>query len=523
MKKVDWRCLQGQVLDGKFEIGAALQTIGSCAFFRAKDLTSSEEVLVRAEDAEESSSLQHFDRFREACFLEHPNLLRVIATGEAEYQQLNFIYLVTEMVEVDLAEVLQSEPLTLDGAKELLRQIVSGLAYMHSENLVYCALRAGSVWRVGSQWKLADYSQLRVVGKYPGQETRRLLLVPSFECPPEANISLVSEAWDTWSLGSMLRKIVLRVLENEEAGLHPDQPVSLNRLSIPVPFDQILRESLDPDPAIRATLDRVLEILAAPRQSRSLPDPVVAIESPVPEQPVVQEQIVPEPKPVEVPPSPAIVPSHPKRSVTNSRPATLGIIAASLAILLALVHSSRVVDPQSVRGNSAANVVLPPPQPIPEKAAELVRHDPFGDQAQGQTADGPQAQAAILQLLNQWAEATRRRDVEQEVNCYAPLVDTFYGQRGVSATRLRSQEKSVFTRIGTVRKFQISKVRFSKVSPEWAVVSFDKDWDFGNQSRFAGSARDELVVRPIQGQWKIASQREVKLYWVDKHSPNPGV
>ncbi len=51
----------------------------------------------------------------------------------------------------------------------------------------------------------------------------------------------------------------------------------------------------------------------------------------------------------------------------------------------------------------------------------------------------------------------------------------------------------------------------NRQGPSRAVVSFKKDWDFGS---FAGSELDELALRLVNGEWKIASERGKKLYWV---------
>ncbi len=496
MTQTDLQSLQGRVLDSRFKIERVLQSVGGTAFLSAIDLNDGGEQLLRLEDGEGPEGASTFDRFREAAFLEHPNLIRVSGSGRLNCEGASLVYLLTEMPGSDLSEELQRHPIGLNGISEMLKQVISALQYLHSENLVYCALRASSVWRVGDVWKLGDYTQLRVAGNYSPEGTRRMMLLPAADVPPEANLGSVTEAWDIWSLGSMLRKALLRRAEQEGMEADPAHPVPLNRISIPAPFNQFLRDSLDPDPAIRASLSTLLEILAAPpvqQVNQSIFAPRFATPANLPER-------------------------QPKRTVLSV------LTAAVIVVVLALVYSSQSVHSQISQPDARthAQVIRPIPANVaPSAVPEAARPSPFGETSRAGTIQAAPVQSenpqtAISSLLTQWESATRTRDVARQVACYTPVVDRYYGQRSVPASRLRAQEESVFSRIGPIRKFEISNVKFQRLSPQWAVVSFDKEWEFGSQSHWSGASREEVVLRPVQGQWKIASQREVKVYWANK-------
>ena len=494
-EEVTWLTLENQVLDSRFQIGRLLQSAGNHAFFQAKDLAAADsphpERLVRLEECERAGAAGMLNRYREASFLSHPNLVHVYGTGLVELHGKHFLYLATELAELDLMEALQERPLTLPEAASLVKQVAAGLQYLHSENFVYCALRAGSIWRVGSRWKLADFSQMRIPGRYPLAETRKLLITPALDAPPEANEGEVLEAWDVWSLGSMLRKILLLSFAPVDAkGGHP-RSGAVSRIAIPVPYDRLLGEALDPDPAARATLDRIVAVLAS-----------VEVQVPISER---QQEPAKSAALVE---TPHFLNGSP-RAPASRRSAVLGLSLGGLALASwfgsQLLPHKPPVQPKTKK----SQVTLQPKIPLSEP-----KRNPFGERT---TVAGKPTEAISI-LLNQWADATRDRNVEAEVGCYAPVVDRFYGQRRVSASQLRRQEESVFSRIAAVRRFEISNIQVKRIAPEWAVVSLDKTWDFGKQTRFAGSARDELVLRPVHGEWKISSQREVKVYWVDKQA-----
>ncbi|MCU1257692.1 MAG: hypothetical protein JWO80_577, partial [Bryobacterales bacterium] len=199
-----------------------------------------------------------------------------------------------------------------------------------------------------------------------------------------------------------------------------------------------------------------------------------------------------------------------------------GVLAAAVAGILALALPIRMVHQQSVRTPepppapvAAAPANEPPPQPAQPEPQEQTAQNPSGE-TNTVPPDGSRVQKDISTVLNRWVDAKRRRNLDEEIGCYAPFVDRFYGQRSLPADQLRREEQNVFSRIGTVQRFEISNLKFHRVNPEWAVVSFDKNWDFHGRTRFTGSSREELVLRPVHGRWKISSQREVKVYWVDK-------
>jgi hypothetical protein len=510
-----WDCVRGQILDSRFQAQDLIQPDRNGAWFRARDLAESTEALIFLEDAEHPEAAVHFDRFREAAFLNHPNLARVLATGRVACGDRNFLYIATETARFDLADNLSRHPMTVEEASDLLRQLASGLAYLHSENLTSCAVRPGAIGHVNGQWKLADYSQLRVPGQYPPAETSELLLIPAFESPPEANAGLVSAAWDVWSLGSVLRKVF---------------PPNRQPQSVPPPFDAIVRKALDPDPNARPSLEALLDELSAGSSAQLLvpPEPAAPAEAKFPEAADedngVSETLVADRTIA------SLEPERPVRVLASARrtpfrdhrvPLIAGAaLAAVVAGIVALVLPVRMLHPERAREVAQAPAPVPIAPVTKPEPREQTSHSPFGDNTDTLSHGGPRVQKEISAVINRWAEAKRRRDLDRELACYTPSVDRFYGQRNLSAAQLRREEQNVFSRIGTVRRFEISNLKFDRVTAEWALVSFDKNWDFQGRTRFAGSSREELAMRPVGGQWKISSQREVKVYWVEKKAAN---
>jgi ketosteroid isomerase-like protein len=305
------------------------------------------------------------------------------------------------------------------------------------------------------------------------------MLTRDSNAPPEAYMGIVSPAWDVWCLGAMLREI-----------LAPGTTAT----PLPAPFDAIVRDSLAPNPGERIPLEEISRLLD---QSNIQP---VALE--------------PEP---EIP-----LPRHPQRPVLTTpglhegRPFLLVAAAACVLALLVLIFNHR---PVAVNPYASSHVTDAKPSPAPAPPAAST---PEPEAKPASAVPKSDAEREIAALLNRWADAARNRNVAGQLSCYAPVLDRFFGRQRVTAEELRREKERVFSQIGSIRRLDIGNIRFDRVTDHWAVVSFDKDWAFGSPKPFEGRARDEFVLRPIDGQWKIASEREIKVYWTNKGSPKGG-
>jgi len=105
--------------------------------------------------------------------------------------------------------------------------------------------------------------------------------------------------------------------------------------------------------------------------------------------------------------------------------------------------------------------------------------------------------------------ATRQRDIDAQLECYGPMVDTFFLKHKLDQAKLRREKQTQFANVSTVRTFDLKNVQVKQINPDLAVVTFTKTWDF---VRTAGSERGQMVVRQIGGTWKITSERSLQVY-----------
>jgi len=123
-------------------------------------------------------------------------------------------------------------------------------------------------------------------------------------------------------------------------------------------------------------------------------------------------------------------------------------------------------------------------------------------------------QAAIGTLINDWAGTTRSRRIDQQLVLYAPILERFFHERNVPREVVRAKKEAVLARYPNLNEFRVERVVIDSLTPAQAVVSLDKVWDMQGQGRFAGAARERLVLRRTDGAWRIVSEEDIDVYRV---------
>jgi TonB family protein len=149
------------------------------------------------------------ENWQAASALSHPSLLQILAGGESSIGDDAYIYVVTELADDSLANVLQERRLSAQETREMLGPMVSALRYLHGKGFVHGHLRPSNTMAVGDQLKI----------------------------PAENAVKCGDTSTDIQDLG----KLLLRVL---------DEPV-------PEPFREIVNGCLDRNPSTRWTLNRI--------------------------------------------------------------------------------------------------------------------------------------------------------------------------------------------------------------------------------------------------------------------------
>src|SRR5271167_4748040 len=137
------------------------------------------------------AQLAHWKR---VATLSHPHLMRLLDSGRCQLGGHNFLFVVTDLAEQNLAQILPGRPLTPEEVRDLLPATLDTLAYLHGQNLVQGGLKPTNFLVVDDQLKLAS-DTIRPTGERTASTAK-----PSLYDPPEAT-SGASTAGDMWGLG----------------------------------------------------------------------------------------------------------------------------------------------------------------------------------------------------------------------------------------------------------------------------------------------------------------------------------
>jgi TonB family protein len=162
---------------------------------KAQDVAQAAIKILPANPALIETQLGHWRRL---ATLSHPHLMRLLDAGRCQLGGHNFLFVVTDYAEQNLAQILRGRRLAPEEVRDLLPASLDALAYLHGKNLVQGGLKPSNFLAVGDQLKLAS-DTIRPAGERTASTAK-----PSLYDPPEAKSGRGSTAGDIWGLGITL-------------------------------------------------------------------------------------------------------------------------------------------------------------------------------------------------------------------------------------------------------------------------------------------------------------------------------
>ncbi len=245
-----WKTWEGQAVDG-FPLRQYLGGSDHSAVYLTQ-LNSSGEQKAAIKFIPAESAYAQLAKWRVAGELTHPHLLQLIRVGRCELANTNFLYVVMEYAEENLAEILPQRSLQPDEARQVLESAVDALTYLHAQGLAHTRIKPGNILAAGDQLKLSS-DTLSEIGSSP-------VVVPQtgIYAAPEFATTPVSAAADLWSLGVTLVAALTQRTPVFRGQTDVELPL---RETIPAPYLEIAQRSLQVDPARRATLKEIAALL----------------------------------------------------------------------------------------------------------------------------------------------------------------------------------------------------------------------------------------------------------------------
>jgi serine/threonine protein kinase len=130
------------------------------------------------------------------------------------------------------------------------------------------------------------------------------------------------------------------------------------------------------------------------------------------------------------------------------------------------------------------------------------------------------SELGIRTLLSAWTESFKEKDLARQIECYAPVMETYFLRHNVSRDFVESNKSKAFTAIKEVRTFEIRDITIEFTPSSTATVKFRKKWDtvLGSGKTYSGEEIEQLQLANLDGGWKIVSEKEVQVLWVTRHS-----
>ena len=163
--------------------------------------------------------------------------------------------------------------------------------------------------------------------------------------------------------------------------------------------------------------------------------------------------------------------------------------------------------------------------PLTENRAEMLpiqsENQPVHDNQNPQVEQPKNSdELGIRNLLSAWTESFIQKDLARQVDCYAPVLETYFLQHNVSRDVVQSNKFKAFAAIKDVRAFKISDIDIAFTSSATATVKCRKKWDTGLASgkTYASEEIEQLQLANLDDGWKIVSEKELQVLWVARHA-----
>lgn len=127
------------------------------------------------------------------------------------------------------------------------------------------------------------------------------------------------------------------------------------------------------------------------------------------------------------------------------------------------------------------------------------------------TRIGNDEAVTVREALNQWIEATNRRDIEKQMSFYMAELEAFYLARNASRNSVRAEK----VRLSAAKSIDIRAEEPEIIFQDGgrtAIMRFRKKYRVENKSKISrGEVVQELRWQRTSGGWRIFSERDIKV------------
>ena len=270
-----YQMMEGQQIN-QYHLESLLGAGGFGGVFSASEVVRDQVLRQLAIKIIPSNDNQQLKELIAAANLEHDHLIRSYSAGECKILKFEMLYLAMELAEGSLENRFNQGEFKVAETRQIVKEILLGLDYLHSQKHVHRDLKPGNILRAKNRWKLSDFGLIRRLDNQSYAKTSNPIGTIAY-MPPEAFDGKISFAWDMWSVGIMLVQMSTQRLPYQFS--EPTQLLKrvmncdLQLPPLPEEFKPIILGCLQSDRAKRWTAEQALSALE--RSSGSSPTVVI--------------------------------------------------------------------------------------------------------------------------------------------------------------------------------------------------------------------------------------------------------
>lgn len=254
-------------LSSRYELGEILGFGGMSEVHLARDLRLDRDVAIKVLRADLARDPTFYLRFRReaqnAAALNHPAIVAVYDTGEAETEAGPLPYIVMEYVEGDtLRDIVRSQgPMTPKRAMEVVADVCAALDFSHRNMIVHRDVKPANVMitRSGAV-KVMDFGIARAISDAasPMTQTAAVIGTAQYLSPEQARGEQVDARSDVYSVGCVLFEILTGkppfqgdspvAVAYQHVREDPPLPSSVNS-AVPPELDSVILKAMAKNPA----------------------------------------------------------------------------------------------------------------------------------------------------------------------------------------------------------------------------------------------------------------------------------
>lgn len=181
---------------------------------------------------------------------------------------------------------------------------------------------------------------------------------------------------------------------------------------------------------------------------------------------------------------------------------------------------------EAIEREAAPAAEVAPPPTVPDQISEATQqtHSPAhtdqalkaemeaGTEEHKLSSPASGDDVVLRSALGEWIAATNARDLNKQMGFYNQKVNAFYQARDVNLDTVRADKARAYEKANSINvRASVPQISFSP-DGRTAIMRFRKQYNIagGGEDR-SGEVVQELRWRRIDGQWRIVSERDIRI------------